>query len=198
MIAISVKANIAGVAKGLDDLAKRQLPFASALAVTGLAQRVRLAETANLAQTFDRPTPFTLNAVGVVPARKANPTAIVFVRDRQAAYLAPYEFGGRQVLGSKRALLNPKRVPLNQYGNIARGKLKQLKGRRDVFVGTMKGVSGVWQRLPGDRLKLLIRWGEGIAVRQHLGYVARAQAIVDRFFAEEFAFALRRALATAR
>ena len=60
---------------------------------------------------FDRPTPFTLNSIGVKPARKDNLESVVFVKDIATSYLAPYEFGGRNKLNSK-ALLKPVNVPL--------------------------------------------------------------------------------------
>ncbi len=221
---ISVRADVKELSKRLDSLAYEQLPFATALAVTGLARRVQEAETKGLAATFDRPTPFTMRAFGVKPARKADPTATVFARDIQAAYLEPYEFGGKQVLGSKRAILNPKDIALNVYGNIPRGQLKRLKGRSDVFIGSVKfksgaTISGVWQRPArgarrhGGRgtkgnvsniagantgLKLLIRFTDPVEVHQRLHYFERAQQIVDRWFNAEFSAGMRKALATAR
>ena len=151
MIAISVKSDLARLAATLEDLRKRQLPFATARALTATAQAASAAVTAAMPKEFDRPTPFTQRALGIISARKDTLTATVFVKDIQARYLRVQETGGKQVLHGK-ALLDPKHVKLNQYGNLPRSKLKSLLGQMDVFVGrirfkkTGQSIWGVWRR----------------------------------------------------
>ena len=215
---ISIRSNVKQMQKKLDAFASKQIPFATSLALTAIAKNVQVAEKLALPRVFDRPTPFTMNSIGVRAARKDNLQAIVYVKDIAASYLAPYEFGGMQKLNGK-ALLNPKNVQENQYGNIPRRLLAQLKARSDVFIGpvkTRKGeiINGVWQRpiatapLAGrrglrktnstDHLKLLIRFGDAQPVKKHLGYRARAQKVVNATFDAEFSAALAKAMATAR
>lgn len=98
-----------------------------------------------LGRKLESPTLFTVNSVGSVGARKNNLRAKVFVRDVAAEYLEPFEFGGEHKLNS-RALLNPKNIKLNKYGNMPRNKLSQLKAKPNVFVGEVNGVDAVWQR----------------------------------------------------
>jgi hypothetical protein len=221
---ISIRANVKEIARSLDSFTRKQLPFATAQALTGLARRVQEAETQALpAALHKKPTPFTMRAFSVIPARKATLTATVFARDAQAAYLAPSEFGGKQLLGGKRALLNPKDIALNQYGNIAKGTIARLKGRPDIFIGAIQTgkaglVAGVWQRVnvtakgtarqrhqrgsiftqQHGSLRLLIRWGDGTEISPHLGYHQRAQAIVEQNFLSEFTKAMNYAIATAK
>lgn len=83
--------------------------------------------------------------MGSSGARKNNLRAKVYVRDIAAEYLEPFEFGGEHKLNS-RALLNPKNIKLNKYGNMPRNKLSQLKAKPNVFVGEVNGVDAVWQR----------------------------------------------------
>ena len=223
---VSISANLNQVTRGLNDLAQKQLPFATALALTSLAKIVRDEETDNIARTFASPTPFTLKSVGVTAARKTRLQSTVFVKDIAAAYLEPYEFGGVHHLNG-RALLNPKGVLLNQYGNLPRNALAKLKSQPDVFVGSVtfkksgQTVSGVWRRPPagpqvvtnqrgpkgrksnvvgGARagLKLLIRFGDALPVREHLDYRARARRVIEQNFNREFALAIAKAIATAR
>jgi hypothetical protein len=137
--------------KGLNDLQRQQVPFATALALTRIAQNVAAAETAALPEVFDSPTPFTKKAFSIKAATKRAPTATVFARDAQAKYLLPHDKGGVQVLGTKRGILNPKGVRLNSYGNIPKGKLASLKADKAVFFGpvTFKSsgtINGVWRR----------------------------------------------------
>ena len=92
-------------------------------------------------------------------ATKGNPTAIVYVRDIAAKYLQPYETGGVHVLPGL-ALLNPKNIPLNAYGQLPRGILDKLKGRPDVFIGAVRlkngdTISGIWQR-PTDTKRVTL------------------------------------------
>ncbi|TAM50216.1 MAG: hypothetical protein EPN57_20565 [Paraburkholderia sp.] len=154
MFSISVRADFQAAARGLNALEKKQLPFATATALTSLAKLAQAAEKKALPQIFDRPTPFTINSIGVKGARKASLVAIVFVKDIAAAYLAPFEFGGpHKLIGSGRTWLNPKNMALlNQYGNFDKSALKRLAAKPDVFIGSVtfrksgQTVSGLWQR----------------------------------------------------
>lgn len=209
MITIRVKADIARLTRGLDNLAQRQVPFAQARAVTEVAKRVAKAETAALPQVLDRPTPFTMRAFTVRGATKAKPTATVFAKDIQAAYLAPSEFGTLQVV-AKVAVLRPVDVRLNQYGNIPRRLLSRLKAGGDCFIGrvTTKGgdeIAGVWQRLGqrqarrrGRTIELLMRFADPVALKPRLGFRERAERIVRAELPEELHRQLEIALASSR
>jgi len=150
MIEISVKSNVDAVSRQLSAIAYDQLPFATARTLTELAKLAAAAERAAMPKVFDRPTPFTVNSVAVQGAKKDMPVARVFIRDKAAKYLAPYEFGGIQFLGNKQANLVPVEAQTNQYGNLPRGTIAKYKGLPDVFIGTVKtkhgDVYGVWQR----------------------------------------------------
>src|SRR5471032_100476 len=217
-IDISVRANVKELSKTLSALAYKQIGFATAQALTAIAKEVQADETRNIAHTFKKPKPFTQNSVGVKGARKDNLVATVFVRPIAAKYLAPYEDGGVHFL-SGRALLNPKNLKLNAYGQLPRGVLARLKARKDIFIGPVKtkagSVNGVWQRIPPKdgkaarrgrsavaaqpgHLKLLIRFGDAIQVNKRLNYRSRAMAVVERGFAAAFRESLGRALETAK
>ena len=203
---ISVHANVKEISRSLSRLAHTQINFATAQALTSLAKEVQADEILNIRTTFRKPKPFTQKSVGIQGARKDTLQAKVFVRPIAAKYLEPYEKGGSHVL-SGRALINPKNIKLDSYGQLPRKALARLKARKDVFIGkikTSKGtVNGVWQRIPAKRklpahLKLLIRFGDSLPVKKRLSYRSRAQAIVDRRFNAVFAEAMSRALASAR
>jgi len=217
-IDLSVRSNVKELSKKLSALAYKQIGFATAQALTAIAKQVQADETRNIAHTFKKPKPFTQNSVGVRGARKDNLVATVFVRPIAAKYLAPYEDGGVHFL-SGRALLNPKNLKLNAYGQLPRGVLARLKARKDIFIGPVKtkagSVNGVWQRIPPKdgkaarrgraavaaqpgHLKLLIRFGDAIQVNKRLNYRSRAMAVVERGFAAAFRESLGRALETAK
>lgn len=151
LVKISVRADLRRITRGLDDLAQRQVPFAAAQAINAIAAQVQQAETAHIKQVFPTATPFTLKSVRVRRANKAEPTAVVYLGDIAAAYLGPFIDGGRHHLNS-RALLNPKAIAVNTYGNLPKSTLARLKGRADIFIGAVKTkggeeIRGVWQRI---------------------------------------------------
>jgi hypothetical protein len=225
MLLLNVHSNLKEVEKKLSAFALRQVPFATSQALTALANRIVPAEQANEQRVLDRPKPFTQNAIGVVRANTKRMTATVFMKDITARYLEPYEFGGRNRLNS-RALLKPIDAvkDLDQYGNLPRNWLAKMRGRADIFIGTVKTktgeINGVWQRTvaPGDAvkvrrekngrtrknlntsgsLKLLVRFTEAHDVKQHLDWFGVARRIVDKDFSREFGRALAKAMATAR
>ncbi len=173
-----------------------------------------------LQRKLENPTPFTVNSVGSQGARRDNLTARVFVRDIAASYLEPFEFGGSHKLNSQ-ALLNPKNIKLNKYGNLTRNKMAQLKAKPDVFIGEIDGVNGVWQRkkakgrkgakrrkrsrngthqaaVKQGAPKLLIRFGNALPVQPVLGYMDRAEAMATNMMPGELRRAIAAAMASAK
>jgi len=199
---------------------QKQIPFATAQALTSVARKIQAAERVGMQRNLEHPTPFTVNSVGSQGARRDNLTARVFVRDIAASYLEPFEFGGQHKLNSQ-ALLNPKNIKLNKYGNLTRNKMAQLKAKPDVFIGEIDGVNGVWQRKKAkgrkgakrrrrsrngthqaakksSAPKLLIRFGDALPVSPVLGYMDRAEAMATNLMPGEMSQAINAALASAR
>lgn len=151
MLDISVTANVKEISKGLTDLAYRELPFATARALTVLAQEVRAAERAGMESVFDTPKPFTLNSVRVFGATKDSLTAGVFVMDKAANYLSPFEDGEDHFLNPGQTKLHvPVQAPKDAGGNVPRNFERNRRGAAGVFFGvvqTKRGpINGMWQR----------------------------------------------------
>jgi hypothetical protein len=216
VIAINITPNISALQKTFAGLKAKQMPFAASLALNNLAKGVVVEEKGLVAETFDSPTPFTQNAYRIEVATKTNLMAVVAAKDIQAEYLEPYVDGGNRSLGGKRGMLVPVGEPTNQYGNLTRTKLQQLKGRPNVFIGPVvirgKVINGVWQRQSASKagkrrrgapkqrgpLKLLIMFKDTTPAPKQLDFYGRAIAYVRNNAAREFDLAIRRALATAR
>lgn len=223
---IDITADMKPLRKAFSDLQRKQVPFATTIALNALAQGVKQAEREALIATFDNPTPFTLNAFFVKPATKARPEAYVAAQEIRAAYLEPYVVGGSRYLGKKKGMLAPRGIKTNQYGNLTKGTMARLKGKPGVFIGSVtfrksgKTVNGVWQRpAAGQRrqgghgtkgntrnivggvrtgLKLLIQFEDTTAVKKRLPFFEVARDYVRANAKREFTTAMRRALATAR
>lgn len=197
---------------------KKQIPFATAQALTSVARQIAAAEKTAFQRKLENPTPFTVNSVGSAGARRDKLIAKVFVRDIAAGYLEPLEFGGVHKLNGK-ALLNPKNVKLNKYGNLSRNKLSQLKAKPDVFIGDIDGINGVWQRVKAKKgkkrqkrsangtrrardknpmPKLLIRFGDALPVKPTLGYMDRAEKMAAALMPGAISKAIDEALRTAK
>ncbi|MDJ0042940.1 hypothetical protein [Pantoea allii] len=200
---------------------RKQMPFALTQALTSVAREIAAAEKTALARHLASPTPFTVNAVGSTGARKNNLQAKVFVRDIAASYLEPFEFGGQHKLNSN-ALLNPKNIKLNKYGNLPRNKLSHLKAKDNVFIGEVGSRNGVFQRVKSKKgkkakkrlkrlangtrrerdkspaPKLLIQFGNALPVKPVLGYMDRAEKMAGTLMQAALSAAISQALRTAK
>lgn len=218
MLSISIRSNIDQVSKDLGYLAYKQLPFATAQTVNALAVLAKEAEKKAMPEVFDNPTPFTINSVSILRATKLAPVATVFIKDKTADYLAPYEYGGMQFLGSKPASLMPIQASANQWGNLPLGSIKKYMGRKDCFMGevkTKKGmVYGIWQRptavatLKGAKqkrlanttggLKLLVAFKKPTETKKRLNFGDRAASVVEHNFDAVFDEQMAKAVSNSR
>ena len=130
--------NIGDVRRSLSDLAKSQVPFATAMALNDTAADVRAEEEKRIATDLDRPKPFTARGFYVKRASKgARPSAAVGIRPIQAGYLIWQVEGGTR--GPKRkAVTVPVGIVRDNYGNMRRGALAKLLARPDVFIVSAK------------------------------------------------------------
>ncbi|MCP9269866.1 hypothetical protein M5U04_17715 [Xenorhabdus sp. XENO-1] len=218
-------ANLNDLANQLAKL-RKQIPFATAQALTQVVRDIEKAQKVAFERKLESPTPFTVKAVRSKGAKKDNLTAKVFVLPTAAGYLEPFETGGVHKLSGS-ALLNPKNVKLNKYGNLPRNKLSQLKGKQDTFIGELttrygNDVNGVWQRKKAQKVKkgkkrlkrspngtrrerpkqrppkLLIRFGDALPVDPVLGYQERAQRMAQSLMPAAISQALSEAIRTAK
>ncbi len=149
----------------------RMLPYIIARALTLVAKDAQAEVVREMPQRFDRPTPFTLNALRVKPATARDHTAQVFVKDMPGGkkhYLLLQEFGGVRVPAQAQTLALPwgkgkPSIRLNAYGNAPRGIAKALLQEKyqpagaeggdyggGVFSGVPRGrtadKAGIWRR----------------------------------------------------
>ncbi|MGY2732374.1 hypothetical protein [Sphingomonas sp. UYP23] len=221
---IDIRADLKPLQRAFIALGAKQVPFATSLALNALAKGVATQERAEVDKTFSTPASFTENAFRIAVATKSNPIATVAAKDKtnahggQAAYLAPYVIGGERFLGSKKGMLAPRSVGLNQYGNLTKGKLASLRGRPNVFIGKLQTksgriISGVWQGPAAVKAlrrksagvsttqggaKLLIQFEDTTPVKKRFDFFGRATSYLKSNAAREFDAAMRQALATAR
>lgn len=147
-ISITDNGSIQRTIDRLDALARQQLPFVTALALTRTGQAVQQGLRAEMSKVFDRPTPYTLNSLRLIPATKQRLQAVVWVKDEWSVgtsgtpatkYLTPEIYGGpRGVKGFEKALrragiladnmyaVPAADAPLDRYGNLTGALMVQL------------------------------------------------------------------------
>ncbi|EME71400.1 hypothetical protein H261_03288 [Paramagnetospirillum caucaseum] len=129
----------------MDDIGQRQVPYATATALTATAYRGMAATVKEMERVFDRPTRYTLNSLRVSGANKTALVATVEFRDfagkgtPAAKYIKPQVEGGPRgakkfegklmhagFLGVGHHLVPTKAAPLDQYGNPSRGQYARI------------------------------------------------------------------------
>lgn len=122
----------------------KQLPFATAKALTSTAKDAETSIRDSMRGNFDRPTPYTLNSLYTKPATKDSLQAFVWIKSDAAKgtpavrYLFPEVAGGdRQHKRGENALIRmgimnsdqwmiPGERVLDSYGNISAGMMTKI------------------------------------------------------------------------
>lgn len=210
---IDIRFDTSQITRQLTDLQRKQIPFATALALTRLAEAVKDEMPGELSRVLDRPRPFTTkNAIYTQRATKSRLYAVVGFKRIQARYLeALIEGGRRELKGSEQRFLGRPIVPgpdirLDAYGNVPRATLVRilraaqsktyLSDGRFVFVTN----DGVFARRKGKRTvqSLLLFADRRPVYAQTIDLQGVARRVIARRGQAEFNRALVQALRTAR
>lgn len=122
---------------------EKQARFVAAYALTNAMKDAREAEIDTMRSVFDKPTPYTLRALKVVPATKANLRAELGFKEFGGTpawkYLGPQVEGGPRrrkrfeialqavgILRSNEYVVPGAGATLDGYGNMSSGQLRQL------------------------------------------------------------------------
>ena len=200
MITINVEADIKEATRWLSDIQKKQIPFATAKALTDTAKAVQADLKREMLQEFDNPSPFTKNSTFSTSANKATLQAVVGIKDMgmrvtPAQLLKEHFTGGRR--GGKpmeRAMASMGALPagwrvvpgqgmkLDAYGNPNRNQVREilgsLKNKTSVYQGRGKKVALVGYFLipvgTDARLTPGIYWRSGRTVRPMFIFIKQA------------------------
>lgn len=124
---------------------QKQIPFASALALTRTSELVKAELEREMASVFDRPTNWTLNSLRLFPAKKTKLEARVWMKDEAdksgpaAKWLGPEIDGGQRqdkrsetllrnkgVLPAGKYIMPGKRLKLDRFGNVSKGTVQKV------------------------------------------------------------------------
>lgn len=188
---IEIHVDTKGATQFLDDVQKRQIPFATAVALTRTARLVRDRLKRELIAKLDNPSPYTTNSTFSTSANKTDLQAIVGIKDKgqrvpPAVLLKELFSGGvrghkpmEKAMESIGALPPGWRVvpgsgmPLDSYGNPKRAVVKEIIGSMrsgaQIYKGRGKKVAlvGYFIILVGARSHLVpgIYWRSGRAIK---------------------------------
>lgn len=151
-----IRSNAREVSRWLDDAQKKQIPFATVYAMTLTARDVKTAETMVMEKVFDRPTPYTLNALRVTPATKQTMVASVAFKDFGGTpakrFLNPEVHGGARSQKSHEKQLQPlmrgfnyavpgKGTDRDAYGNLKGSEIRRIMSQLKVSSDPMQNAS---------------------------------------------------------
>lgn len=151
-----IRSNAREVSRWLDDAQKKQIPFATVLAMTLTARDVKTAEVMVMEKVFDRPTPYTLNALRVEPATKQTMVASVAFKEFGGTpakrFLNPEVHGGGRSQKSHEKQLMPlmlghqfavpaKGTDRDAYGNMKGSEIKRIMSQLKVSSDPMQNAT---------------------------------------------------------
>lgn len=209
--------------ESLDRLGK-SAPVALADAINHTSNQSRIALRSEMQSVFATPTPFTLNAIAVQPAKPAgDPEGAVFVKDKKQGanapedWFAPQVFGGeRQLKASERTLralgvlpagmftVPTKGARLDKYGNMSRGHIRQLLtsirktvagARKEPFFVARKGDKAIGiAERVGSGVQLVLVFTREPQYVQRLDYSAVVERVADQNIEDNLNLAITKAL----
>jgi hypothetical protein len=192
--------DVSQVLKAQDDLVMRQLPFATARALTLTAQDAQAAIRAGMPGRFTIRNAWSQRGIIVRPASKdvIPYRSAVMVGDIWN-YLFLQEPGGEKTPLSSAHLAIPEDIR-SSPGQILRRSMrpKALLARKDVFIKDLGGGNqAIYQRV-GKGLKLLYILVPDAHIKPRLGLTETAMKIGNERWAINFAASLEAALISAR
>ena len=207
---LSVHSNTKKLTAHLNRVQRKQIPFATAKALTQTAKDVRESLKKALPRYLHRPTPKLISSVRSDMATKYNVTARVGFAGlgfdktlwrESPAEIMRYHIKGGTRFPNRKAIAVPVKQTTNQYGNLKRNAIKNLLANKTkYFSGTPKGMSnaGIYQRQK-KKLKMLIAW-EPKATYQggRFPFKGIVKLSVAKNYRKRFERALQDALDTAR
>ena len=211
-VSVSIKVDMAKAKRFMTNVQKKQIPFATAQAITSTLHVARKDEVKQLRRDIDRPNPWTLRAFRVDGAKKTTLTGRLYILPDQIKYLKYQIYGGVRLPKGSALALKPAKpmtgdVRLDKYGNISRTQQARAQLARGAFSGTVSGVPGIWmppkmtktgKRRKGSRMKLLLAYERQAVYRPRFRFFERGQRSITTNWPREFNKAFKRAIRSAR
>lgn len=198
---VTVRTTVADASRWLTDVQKKQIPFATMLALNDSLFFARASAQSGMQRDLDRPTPGTLRGVQVERATKRNEsTAAVLIEHGRFE-----RFMRRQVYGGTRVgawLIAQDSVPRDSYGNVRgqKGLRRRLLAQPRHFEIHTGRTPGIYKRTGSKRgsIELVALRAARAQYAVRFKFREHVDQAVGKVFPEAFRRRLVKALATAR
>lgn len=205
MAELTIDLEISSALQGLSELKRKQIPFATAVALTRTAQRAQGEIRRELPHRFEIRSPFIERGVRIEAATKTKQEAAVLWRgpagSKFGLSLARQETGGTKS-PARRWLAIPRDVKRNARGIIPKSQRPgALMKRKRVFIKEDPGRGAViMQRQPKGAPPIVLYYLEprSVKIRPRFGFRETAEGLARRVWRQEFGQAFAKALATRR
>ena len=162
---INIKADLKPLNKQISRVHKKQIPFATSVALNKTGVKILSALGANAQKKFEggatkqamrafkTPKGLRGNKPNISFSTKKNLTTTIFMPKWAEKFLIYQVKGGTRTANNKAGTGVPYKpnANLNQFGNIKGRKAGLVKGKKQ-FIATIKGITGVWERY-GTKLR---------------------------------------------
>lgn len=188
---INLKTNIDQVTKNLDKYSKKKLPNIIAGAINNTAYGLRNHYQQQAIKRFNNVTGYTLSGFMVEQARYREPAATVYIHPSRYWMELLVEGGIRR---PQKKYIRVPHLPnardegvLTPEGSLRR-RINLLAKSRNTFVGTVKGIHGVWARRKNFRkgLKLLVALKRQVPYKPYFPFYRIGETFVKRTFKAYF------------
>lgn len=213
MLTIRHTGSIADVIASVRDVPARVVPYAAATALTRSAKIGQTSMVQAMRSSFDRPTPYTLNATYIEVATKDKLSARIAIKNDTSTGIKAENFllpevqgGGRKEKRFESALRNKgllrtgerampgSGVTRDAYGNVSAATISNILRnvgagpKAKLFAGTVgrKQTRGIWQRTGGKIKPLFIFTTTLPHYAQRLDFNAVAEKAAQANFQTEF------------
>mgnify|MGYP003110665948 FL=1 len=193
---VDVKSNINEITKWTTNAQKKQIPFATSVAINNTLFDLKKEMAKQMDKKLDRPTPFTKRGFFINKAKKNLLVGVLLMKDIVANYMQFQIEGGTRTTGKQIPVPYKPNARLNKFGNII-GKRTGLIKKSTQFIGNVSGTEGVYERTK-DGLKLIIGFERSVTYRPRFPFYVIAEKFSKAVFDKKFAKAFDRALRSAK
>ena len=193
---INVKSNIKEITKFTTTVQKKQIPFATSVAINNTLFDLKKEMAKQMDKKLDRPTPFTKRGFFINKAKKNLLVGVLLMKDIVANYMQYQIEGGIRTTGKRIPVPYQPNARLNKFGNII-GKKTGLIKKNTQFIGNLGGTEGVYERTK-QGVKLIIGFERSVNYRPRFSFYIIAEKFSNAVFDKKFAKAFERALRSAK
>ena len=193
---VNVESNIKEITKWTTNAQKKQIPFATSVAINNTLFQLKAEQAKQMDKKLDRPTPFTKRGFFINKAKKNMLVGVLLMKDIVANYMQFQIEGGTRTTGKQIPVPFKPNARLNKFGNII-GKRTGLIKKNTQFIGNVNGTDGVYERTR-DGTKLLIGFERSVTYRPRFPFYNIAIKFSNAVFDKNFTKAFNRALKSAK